>query len=87
MDDLRDYRFYANDLVHPNSIAIEYIWEKFSDAAFDDKTRELLRRIDKIQRGLNHKPRNPNSEEHLKFIDSLQKQIEELTAEFPYIKF
>ncbi len=87
MDDLRDYRFYANDLVHPNSIAIEYIWEKFSDAAFDDKTRELLRRIDKIQRGLNHKPRNPNSEEHLKFIDSLQKQIEELIAEYPYIKF
>ncbi len=87
MDDLRDYRFYSEDLVHPNNIAVDYIWEKFSGAAFDDKTRELLRRIDKIQRGLNHKPRNPNSEEHQKFMSSLQKQIEELTAEYPYIEF
>jgi lysophospholipase L1-like esterase len=56
LDDLRDYRFYADDLIHPNSQAMDYIWEKFGDAYFDNKTREIIREYEKKQKTLNHRP-------------------------------
>jgi hypothetical protein len=55
LDDLRDYRFYADDLIHPNSQAIEYIWDKFGEAYFDKKTTELIREQEKRQKALNHR--------------------------------
>ena len=62
LDDLRDYRFYAKDMLHPSEQAIEYIWEKFSDCFFHEETRELIREWECIQRNLNHKPFHPESE-------------------------
>ncbi|GHT05488.1 hypothetical protein FACS189423_09690 [Bacteroidia bacterium] len=56
LDDLRDYRFYADDLIHPNSQAMDYIWEKFGEAYFDNKTREVIREYEKKQKTLNHRP-------------------------------
>ena len=55
LDDLRDYRFYADDLIHPNSQAIAYIWEKFCGAYFDPSTVELIREYEKNQKFLNHR--------------------------------
>jgi hypothetical protein len=55
LDDLRDYRFYADDLIHPNQQAIDYIWEKFSDAFFDKKTAALIKEYEKEQKALNHR--------------------------------
>ncbi len=84
-DDLRDYRFYEADLLHPNKQAVEYIWEKFSEAFFDEETKRLLPRIEKIVKSLNHKPRNPESERHKKFLEKLQNEIDAIKKEFPHL--
>jgi hypothetical protein len=55
MDDLRDYRFYAEDMIHPNQQAINYIWEKFGDTFFDKKTLELIKEYEKVQKQLHHR--------------------------------
>ena len=55
LDDLRDYRFYADDLIHPNSQSIDYIWEKFSDAFFNPSTVKLIREYEAKQKALNHR--------------------------------
>ncbi|MDR1610029.1 MAG: GSCFA domain-containing protein [Candidatus Symbiothrix sp.] len=81
MDDLRDYRFYAEDLIHPSSQAIDYIWEKFSDAYFDEETQKIVREFESIERALNHKPFYPESEEYKSFI----KKIEERKNKYSYI--
>ena len=67
MDELRDYRFYAEDMVHPNQIAINYIWEKFQNVWISLEASKTMEAIDYIQKGLNHKPFNPNSEAHQLF--------------------
>lgn len=77
MDDLRDYRFFAEDLVHPNYMATQYVWEKFSGACIDDESRVLMERISKINSAMQHKPRQPESEQHRAF---LQKMLNETLA-------
>jgi len=62
LDDLRDYRFYAEDMLHPSSQAIDYIWEKFGEAWFERETSKKARDFEKIQRSLNHIPLHPASE-------------------------
>lgn len=66
-DDLRDYRFYADDLVHPSSAAIDYIWEHFVQCALNESTRQLLAKVEKIVAAASHRPTNPSSEEYKKF--------------------
>ncbi|MFR7609126.1 MAG: GSCFA domain-containing protein [Odoribacter laneus] len=56
MDELRDYRFYADDMLHPSSVAIEYIWEKFRDTWIAPRIYDLMRRIDKLNKSLAHRP-------------------------------
>jgi hypothetical protein len=67
MDDLRDYRFYAEDMVHPNYQATEYVWQKFLTACMDDETLDLLPRIQSINAARAHKPFQPDSEAHRNF--------------------
>jgi len=78
MDDLRDYRFYKNDMVHPNEIAIAYIWQKFVTTWLDNSTKETMEQVSQIQKGLAHKPFNPNSEKHQQFLKNLSKKIKVL---------
>ena len=74
MDDLRDYRFYAEDLVHPSPQAIDYIWRKFSEAYFDEKTQEIVREFESIEQALNHKPFFPESEEYKSFVKRMEER-------------
>lgn len=67
MDDLRDYRFYAEDMIHPNQQAIHYIWEKFGEAYFDTNTQSCIKEWERIQRQLNHRPFNSDSKENKAF--------------------
>lgn len=67
IDDLRDYRFYETDLVHPNEQAVFYVFEKLKDLLFDNPTIELFNSISSILKAAKHKPFNPKSEEHKKF--------------------
>ena len=73
IDDLRDYRFYDNDLVHPSTMAIDYVAEKFFEAALSEKAKCRIEDIDRIVRAANHRPQNPNSEQHRTFC---RKQLE-----------
>lgn len=77
LDDLRDYRFYASDLLHPNEQGEQYIWEKFADTYFSTETKELVKKIQKITTGLAHKPLQ-GGVPYQKFLLTLQQQIETL---------
>ena len=70
MDELRDYRFFNEDMVHPSKTAIKYIWEKFSTGLFNTQTIELNAEIGKIQSALEHKPFNETSKAHKQFIQN-----------------
>lgn len=87
MDELRDYRFYAEDMVHPNSVAIDYIWELFMQTWMSPETQNISGEVEKLQKGLAHKPFNEHSEAHQKFRNKLQQKIQELQAKFPGIEF
>lgn len=87
MDELRDYRFYAEDMLHPNNTAIEIIWRKFSEVWIATETNSLQKEISSIQSGLLHRPFNPQSEGHHQFSEKLQHKIASLQKLFPHIKF
>lgn len=87
MDDLRDYRYYERDMMHPNAIAIDYIWELFTSVYVDDASKKVMQEIDEIQKSLNHKPFDPESKAHQKFLLKLAAKIEALSLSNPQIKF
>lgn len=74
IDELRDYRFYDSDLVHPNEIAIQYIWEMFSNQWFDNVSKDMLQQWSKIKRMMNHRLLHPDTEEAKTFTANLEKQ-------------
>lgn len=87
MDELRDYRFYDRDLLHPNAVAIDYIWECFSKMYFNESTLLTLKEIETVQKGLHHKSFTPESEAHQKFLSNLQEKINTLVNKLPHISF
>ncbi len=87
MDELRDYRFYAEDMIHPNHLAIEYIWNKFKKVWISEDSNKIMGEVDIIQKGLQHKPFNPKSEAHLKFLQNLEISKQQLELKVPVIKF
>lgn len=87
MDDLRDYRFYAEDMVHPNEMAVKYIWERFREAWISDKVVAIMEQVDRIQKGLAHKPFDEASQAHKTFKKNLRQKIEKLESRHPKIRF
>ncbi|CAM3685788.1 GSCFA domain-containing protein [Flavobacterium gelidilacus] len=87
MDELRDYRFYASDMLHPNQVAIDYIWERFSENYISDESQKVMEDVDSIQKSLLHRSFNPNSESHQKFLANLNKKINTLTSNYSQIEF
>jgi hypothetical protein len=85
MDELRDYRFYANDMLHPSDKAVEYIWQRFSETAFDEETQQIIPEIEKIIDAQHHRPLHPGTDTHQKFVANLNKQIQAFTARYPFI--
>ncbi|MAZ35875.1 MAG: GSCFA domain-containing protein [Crocinitomicaceae bacterium] len=80
MDDLRDYRFYGKDNVHPSEEAIEYIWEKLSATFFEEETRKAIHQIQEIISAVNHKPFRSESKEHKRFLEKTISKIKTLEA-------
>jgi hypothetical protein len=87
IDDLRDYRFYAEDMVHPNYLATQYVWEKFSSSSIDGKSREIFKELEQINNAVKHRPLHPNSDEHKKFIAKFNSLVESLSIRFPSLNF
>jgi len=85
MDDLRDYRWYEQDLVHPNQQAVEYIWEKFRQTFIPSSETELMNEIGQLMRAREHRPRNPRSASHKSFIDKQLQLIRSLQERYPHI--
>ncbi len=85
LDDLRDYRFYKSDFIHPNNLAVTYIWNKFTACWFAENTKEIMKKVASVQKRLAHKPFNPNTENHQKFLEKLQKDIAILKDEYNLI--
>lgn len=86
-DELRDYRFYAEDMVHPNQTAINYIWEKFKFVWISDIAYKTMDEVDAVQKGLLHKPFNLNSEAHQKFLLTIKEKQNQLKKEHAHIEF
>lgn len=86
-DELRDYRFYKEDMIHPSDQAVAYIWERFSAAYFSKETNAFLEKWRPIKAALNHRPFNPDSEEHQIFMQRTQEKIEELKRQYPELEF
>ena len=87
MDELRDYRFYNPDMLHPNSVAIDYIWERFQEAYLSEKAFGTMKAVKEIQSGLQHRSFNPSSEAHQKFLKKIESKIEKLKKEYPLMTF
>ena len=87
MDELRDYRFYGKDMVHPNELAVDYIWERFKWVWISKKIYPVMHEVDAVQKGLLHRPFNPDSEAHQKFKTSLGTKITYLQERYPFMKF
>lgn len=87
MDELRDYRFYADDMIHPNTLAVSYIWNKFQECWIALNVRKTMKEVKQIQLDLEHKPFNSNSKAHQQFVKQLKSRQEKLQSKFPNILF
>ena len=87
MDELREYRFYNEDMIHPNKTAINYIWERFVNTWFTEQSKEIMKEVLEIQNGINHKAFHPDSEQHLRFLESLDLKIKRLQEKHPFSHF
>ena len=82
MDDLRDYRFYDKDMIHPNEVAIDYIKDKFAQCYFDEESKSLVKKIEDIQKAVAHKAFRPASDAHQDFLKNTAKKIELLEMNY-----
>jgi hypothetical protein len=87
MDELRDYRFYTEDMLHPSKIAVAIIWERFNHVWIASETRALQSEIASIQSGLKHRSFNPESDSHKEFQRILQEKIKSLQKLLPHVSF
>ena len=87
MDELRDYRFYKEDMIHPTSLAVDYIWQKFKDSWISEGSGQMMKNIEDIQKGMTHKPFNPDSEAHKSFLQKLEVKKQDISANYPHIRF
>lgn len=87
MDELRDYRFYNQDMLHPSDLAIDYIWQRFLNVWVDPKTQPTLQLVEDVQKGIAHKSFDPSSSAHLNFLKQLELKKNQLTTLYPHISF
>jgi hypothetical protein len=86
-DDLRDYRFYTGDMLHPGDLGIDYTWAKFRQAFFNAETLPLYNEVRRLVRSAEHRPIHPGSDLHRAFLLRLRDQILELTGNHPFLDF
>lgn len=85
IDDLRDYRFYAEDMVHPNYAATNYVWEKFIACCIDEPSQQLMKQINEINAAVNHKPFNETSAAHKAFKLKYWNILQSMQQKYPYM--
>ena len=85
LDELRDYRFYAPDMLHPSEVAVDYIWSRFSETYFNDRTLKLKKRLEQLVADRAHRPVQPDSVEFKKFVEHTEKRKAEILHDFPFL--
>lgn len=85
MDELRDYRFYASDMLHPSDVAVEYIWSKFSESVFSDETLQLMKKLEQLAADRAHRPLHPLSPEYALFKENTGKRKNEIIQKYPFL--
>lgn len=81
-DELRDYRFYADDMLHPSSVAVEYIWQRMVETFFSDEAKTFLREWAPLKKGFSHRPLNPDGDEYKAFLAKLHADAERLKQRY-----
>ncbi len=87
MDELRDYRFYKEDMLHPSATAVNYIWQRFSETHIGAKAKPTMEEVEKIRKGLAHRAFNPNSAGHQAFLEKLRERVKSLQTTYPHMDF
>ena len=85
IDILRDYRFYDIDFVHPNYLATQFVWERFSEACIHSEAKQIMEEVREIVTARTHRPRFPDTQAHKKFIDRYKEKIISLRAKYPFL--
>lgn len=86
LDELRDYRFYAEDMVHPSDVAVQFIWQKFTETYFDRESQAYFQEVKQLNNDMNHRPFFPASEEFEAFTSNLNKRKATLIHKYPLLK-
>lgn len=87
MDELRDYRFYADDMIHPSPLAVNYIWEKFCENYITPQSKEVMKEIEEIRKAVAHRPFRQESEAYRQFMFQTLLKIDGIREKFPYFDF
>lgn len=87
IDDLRDYRFYEEDMIHPNDLAITYVWDKFAAACINPSCYPLMKEMERINMAMKHRPFNPNTEAHRLFLNNHRIKLQALQQQYPFLNF
>ena len=87
LDELRDYRFYAPDMVHPSEVAVDYVWERFCSSCLTEESVRVMGECEQIHKALEHKPFRPDSEAYKSFLEQIVLKINRLKEKYPYLDF
>jgi len=85
LDELRDYRFYTDDLLHPSTLAIDYIWERFTSCCFSEKTQALATECENLHKSLSHRVLHPDQKSNKEFLGQIVLKINRLKEKYPYL--
>ena len=86
IDDLRDYRFYSEDMVHPNYAASNYVWEKLVETYMNEETQSIMKQVAELQLAMQHKPFFAGSSQHQEFLQACITKTEHLLGLYPYLE-
>lgn len=87
LDELRDYRFYAEDMLHPSQVAVDYVWERFAEACFTTEARTYAAACESVHRALSHRPLHPETLEYRNFLRKTLLKVEQLKEKYPSFAF
>lgn len=87
LDELRDYRFFERDLVHPNAVAVDYVWERFAETWIAASARPVMAEVDGIRKALAHRPLHAGSQAHAAFVGQVGHRMAQLCEKYPFMSF
>ncbi len=85
LDELRDYRFYADDMLHPSEIAINYIWQKFTEIYIETETKEIFHEVEKLRKAMEHRVLQAKNDAYIDFMTKCYQKTIALQSKFPQI--